>query len=194
MLDEITLLSHQWSFIDMSIQWMEWIDARRSLVDRNVDQQCWSTHHHVTNSSWWWSMIIHHHWLMMIDHWKIFIQRSIIIDDWSLMMYDHWWYDVWSLMYVIGPFFDLKVAKFCPKFGKNLAKIGQKSGKKWPILSRMGELLKGSFFGRFCPDFDLPGGSLGALKNGVFEHVYSIWKLVGGAPPLPLPPCYLWLW
>ena len=48
-------------------------------------------------------------------------------------------------------------------FGKILAKIWQKSGKKWPILSRMGELLKGSFFGRFWAP---PRGGLGGSKRG----------------------------
>ena len=56
-----------------------------------------------------------------------------------------------------------KFGKNWPDFGKILAKIWQKSGKKWPILSRMGELLKGSFFGRF---WGPPGGLPGGAKTG----------------------------
>ena len=58
------------------------------------------------------------------------------------------------------------VAFFCPKCailwhfvaksGKKVAKNGQKLGKKWPILSRMGELLKGSFFCLFLGIFVPP--------------------------------------
>jgi hypothetical protein len=45
----------------------------------------------------------------------------------------------------------LNCGKKWQKSGKKVAKIGQKLGKKWPILSRMGELLKGTFFGHFVP-------------------------------------------
>tara|TARA_B100001750_G_scaffold121428_2_gene96286 strand:+ start:300 stop:455 length:156 start_codon:yes stop_codon:yes gene_type:complete len=46
------------------------------------------------------------------------------------------------------------VAKKWQKSGQKVAKSGQNSGKKWPILSRMGELLKGTFLATFCPIFD----------------------------------------
>ena len=73
----------------------------------------------------------------------------------------------------------LNCGKKVAKSGQNRAKIGQKTGKKWPILSRMGELLKGTFlavFGlilsRILSFLDPPGGAPG----GPYEpHMACIW-------------------
>ena len=63
---------------------------------------------------------------------------------------------------VLWRFFALNCAilwHFVAKSGKKVAKNGQKLGKKWPILSRMGELLKGRFLATFWPFFDPPRGA-----------------------------------
>ena len=67
--------------------------------------------------------------------------------------------------------------RFCPKSARILPKIGQNSGKKWPILSRMGELLKGTNFGCFLSHLDVQNGPgqtgldvLGAKNTSKIRH------------------------
>ena len=77
------------------------------------------------------------------------------------------------------------VAFFCPKCailwhfvaksGKKVAKNGQKLGKKWPILSRMGELLKGSFFCLFSCILSHPRGGVAPHGMGGYPHRGSPW-------------------
>ena len=84
----------------------------------------------------------------------------------------------------------LNCGKKVAKSGQNRAKIGQKTGKKWPILSRMGELLKGTFlavFGlilsRILSFLDPPGGAPG----GPYEpHMACLWGLYR----VPYIACY----
>ena len=74
-------------------------------------------------------------------------------------------------------FFALNVAKSGKKWqksGKKWQKNRQKLGKKWPILSRMGELLKGSFFGLFLPILSHPRGGVDPHGMGGYPHRGSL--------------------
>ena len=103
-------------------------------------------------------------------------------------------------------FFALNLALFWHFFGKFWQKSGkkwQKIGKKWPILSRMGELLKGSFFGVFLaffvPPGTPPGGPTGppwdpsegvpGVPEGVIPPLWATSVTTGGES---IPPYYVW--
>ena len=78
---------------------------------------------------------------------------------------------------VLWRFFALNCAilwHFVAKSGKKVAKNGQKLGKKWPILSRMGELLKGSFFCLFLGIFVPPPWGVAPHGMGGYPHRGSL--------------------